>query len=84
LAKFLLVAEKDPSSSPQRENIKKDDTFIVNFGENKNLNAIIGAGDILPATVSQIKINGVEGERRYIPRPGYYDVKTGKIDFKNF
>ena len=25
-----------------------------------------------------MKINGVEGERKYAPRPGYYDIKTGR------
>lgn len=50
----------------------------MNFGDSKNINDIIGAGDLLPPTVNRVKINGIEGERKSTPRPGYYDVKTGK------
>lgn len=74
----MLVPEKDSFSTVSRDTLKSMDSFIVNFGENKNLNNVIGAGDILPATVSRVKINGVEGERKNTQRPGYYDVKTGK------
>lgn len=78
LVKFLLVPEQDSFSQVSRETLKEQNTFTVNFGENKNINHIIGAGDILPPTVGHVKINGVEGERKYTPRPGYYDLKTGK------
>ncbi|MFA6090403.1 MAG: transglycosylase SLT domain-containing protein [Candidatus Gracilibacteria bacterium] len=78
LAKLLLVPEKDSFATVSRETLKSTDSFIVNFGESKNINNIIGAGDILPASVSRVKINGVEGERKNTQRPGYYDVKTGK------
>jgi hypothetical protein len=74
----LLVPEKDSFATVSRETLKSTDSFIVNFGESKNINNIIGAGDILPASVSRVKINGVEGERKNTQRPGYYDVKTGK------
>ena len=52
----------DPTISTNREFIEKGEhkSFIVNFGESKHINNVIGAGDILPPTVSQIKINGVE------------------------
>ena len=33
-----------------------------------------GAGDIFPATVRQVEINGVKAERGNNPRPGYYDA----------
>lgn len=70
----------DPTKSTTRDFIEKGEhkSFIVNFGEGKNINNVIGAGDILPPTVNRIRINGVEGERKYVPRPGYYDMKTGK------
>ena len=44
----------------------------MNFGANKSLNTNIGAGDILPDDISTVKINGIEGIRKNIPRPGYY------------
>lgn len=78
LANLLLVPKNDPTASVSRDTLKESESFIVNFGENKNINHIIGAGDILPPTVSQVRINGVEGERKYDPRPGYYELKTGK------
>jgi len=28
--------------------------------------------------VKHVKINGVDGERKNVPRPGYYDMKNGK------
>lgn len=81
LSNLLLVpVGVDPTKSTNRDFIEKGEhkNFIVNFGEGKNINDVIGAGDVLPPTVSRIKVNGVEGERRYNPRPGYYDIKTGK------
>ncbi|MDD5377429.1 MAG: transglycosylase SLT domain-containing protein [Candidatus Gracilibacteria bacterium] len=81
LANLLLVpVGVDPTKSTNHDFIEKGEhkNFIVNFGESKNINAVIGAGDILPPIVSRIKINGVEGERKYSPRPGYYDIKTGR------
>ncbi len=81
LANLLLVpVGVDPTKSTNKDYIEKGEhkNFIVNFGESKNINNVIGAGDVLPATVSRVKINGVEGERKYFPRPGYYEVKTGK------
>ena len=32
----------------------------------------------MPPTVVRVNINGVEGERRYVSRSGYYDIKTGR------
>jgi len=75
LANLFLVTDTNPTSSVSRDAIKEKDNFIVNFWENKNINAVIGAGDILPPTVSRVRINGVEGERKHFPRPGYYDAK---------
>lgn len=75
LANLFLVTDTNPTGSVLRDTIKEKDSFVVNFWENKNINAVIGAGDILPPTVSHVRINGVEGERKYHPRPGYYDAK---------
>jgi len=79
LANLLLVPENNPTGSVSRDAIKEKDSFIVNFGENASINAITGAGDILPPTVSQVKItsakypNGIVAERRNSQRPGYYN-----------
>ena len=78
LANLLLVPKNDPTGSVSRDSMKEMDSFIVNFGESKNINMVIGAGDILPPTVNHININGIEGERKNTPRPGYYNVKTGR------
>jgi len=90
LANLLLVPKHDPTGSVSRDSMKESDSFIVNFGENKDgknkIDNIIGAGDILPSTVKSVKINGVEGERKDFPtkdfpdvrRPGYYNVVTKK------
>ncbi|MDP2104076.1 MAG: hypothetical protein Q8K26_04100, partial [Candidatus Gracilibacteria bacterium] len=75
LANLFLVTDTNPTGSVSRDTLKETDSFIVNFGENKSVNAVIGAGDILPPTVSRARINGVEGERKHFPRPGYYDAK---------
>lgn len=71
----MLVPENNPTASVSRDAIKEKDSFIVNFGENKQVDNTIGAGDILPPTITKILVNGVEGERRNAPRPGYYDAK---------
>lgn len=83
LANLLLVpVGTDPTKSTNRDFIEKGEhkNFIVNFWENKDgkndIDNIIGAGDILPPTVSRIRVNGVEGERKIPPevkRPGYYN-----------
>ncbi|NDK19344.1 transglycosylase SLT domain-containing protein [Candidatus Gracilibacteria bacterium] len=78
LANLLLVPKNDPTGSVSRDSMKEMDSFIVNFGESKNINMVIGAGDILPPTVNHININGIEGERKNTPRPGYYNIKTGR------
>ncbi|MDD2891694.1 MAG: transglycosylase SLT domain-containing protein [Candidatus Gracilibacteria bacterium] len=72
LANLLLVPKNNATGSVSRDTIQKTDMFIVNFGENKAINNTTGAGDILPPNVNKIKINGVEGERLYTPRTGYY------------
>ena len=62
LVKLLLVPEKDSSALVSRDTLKEKDSFIVNFGENKSINAVTGAGDILPPTVCQVKITTTKGE----------------------
>ncbi len=79
LANLLLVSDTNPTGSVTRDAIKEKDKFIVNFGESKNINNVIGAGDILPPTVNQVKIiskkypEGIIATRWYDQRPGYYD-----------
>ncbi|MDD2486943.1 MAG: hypothetical protein PHS92_01050 [Candidatus Gracilibacteria bacterium] len=82
LSKFLLVRDGNATGKVSEKDIKENDKFIVNFGENQNMNNIIGAGDILPYEVNSIKINGVEGIRRNMPRPGYYEaLPNGKFRY---
>lgn len=79
LTKLLLVPEKDSFAQVSREALKETDSFIVNFWENKDVNNIIGAGDILPLTVRQVRLttdkypNGIVADRRDTPRPWYYN-----------
>lgn len=87
LANLLLVpVGVDPTKSTNRDYIEKGEhkSFIVNFGESKDLKNAIGAGDILPTTVNTIMVNGKIGIRMDMPtkeypdvkRPGYYDIVT--------
>lgn len=75
IAGLTLVRESNPAEAANSSAMKSGDTFIVNFGGNKDIAQKIGAGDILPAQVTKVTINGVQCERRNIPRPGYYDIK---------
>lgn len=73
IASLTLVSETNPSQPANSSEMKKDDKFVVNFGGNQSLARKIGAWDILPPEVTKVKINGVDCERRNIPRPGYYN-----------
>ncbi len=75
IANLTLIDEKNPDKEIKSSEIQEWNTFIVNFGGNTSLRDRTGAGDILPANVKKISINGVECERRNTPRPGYYDAK---------
>lgn len=72
IANLVLVDTKNPEKEIQSSAIKETDVFTVNFWANKSLDRRTGAGDILPANIRTIKINGIECERRNSPRPGYY------------
>ncbi len=53
----------------------------VNFGQNRALDQIIGAGDILPMRfVESVQINGQEGTRKGEPRPWYYTSQGEYLD----
>lgn len=67
--------KENPDTAVKSNELKSGDSFTVNFGSNASLRDRTGAGDILPPTVKNIRINGVECERKNIPRPGYYDAK---------
>lgn len=75
IARLTLVQQSNPAEPANSSTMKRGDTFIVNFGGNKDLKEKTGAGDILPAQVTKVTINGVHCERRNEPRPGYYDEK---------
>lgn len=75
LSQLLLVREFG-GEKVNRDNIKRGDKFIVNFGKNQAAHNIVGAGDIFPMDkVYKIKVNGIEGTRGYSPRPGFYNGK---------
>jgi len=75
IANLTLVDESSPDKEIKSSEIKQWDRFTVNFGDNKSLRDRTGAGDILPANIRTITINGVVCERKNTPRPGYYDAK---------
>ncbi len=75
IASLTLVNKENPDTAVKSNELKSGDSFTVNFGSNASLRDRTGAGDILPPTVKNIRINGVECERKNTPRPGYYDAK---------
>ena len=70
----LTLVYKNKTDIVSTEKMAENDEFVVNFGGNMSLAQKTGAGDILPATVRQVEINGVKAERGNNPRPGYYDA----------
>lgn len=75
ITNLTLINDVNPDKEIISSEIIKGDKFIVNFGNNLSLRDRTGAGDILPANIRKISINGVECERRNTPRPGYYNEK---------
>ncbi len=75
IANLTLINTKNPEVEVKSSELKSGDSFTVNFGNNPSLRDQTGAGDILPASVRKIIINGIECERSNKPRPGYYDIK---------
>ena len=75
VANLTLINNKNPDTEVKSNELKSGDSFTVNFGSNTSLRDRTGAGDILPPSVRNIKINGVDCERKNTPRPGYYDTK---------
>ena len=72
---LVLTYENSTNQEVSSETMKAGDIFVVNFWDNQSLQYRMGAGDILPAEVKTVKINGVVCERKNTPRPGYYDEK---------
>ncbi len=72
IASLLLVPTDNPLGVVDGGKIEKGQKFTVNFGENKSISRSLGAGDILPATVQKISVNGKVGIYANSPRPGYY------------
>ncbi len=75
IASLTLVNNQNADLEVKSNELKSGDSFTVNFGSNPSLRDRTGAGDILPPSVRNIKINGVECERKNTPRPGYYDAQ---------
>ncbi len=81
IASLVLIYQQN-TEVPTTSTIKQNDVFTVNFGDNKHLNAQIWAGDILPWTVKEVRINGKIGTRKEEPRPGYYFTQeSGKVEY---
>lgn len=92
IARYLLTDEEwdevnlDSSNIDQHKNKK----LLVNFGNNKSINASIGLGDILPYEAKRVEVTkpnwevviGIlwsEDSRKWRrERVGYYDESTGK------
>ncbi len=70
----LTLVYKNKTDTVSTEKMSENEEFVVNFGGNMSLAQKTGAGDIFPATVRQVEINGVKAERGNNPRPGYYDA----------
>jgi hypothetical protein len=78
LAPLLLADTLNPLAVVRSEGLKIGQNLTVNYGENKALHNSIGLGDILPLSVTRVRINGVEAVRMSLPRPGYYVPESGK------
>ena len=69
---FLIGWDKQVT----KDTINIWDSFVVNFGWNKELNKFIWAGDLLPIDkIDKVIINWVEWERKLNPRPWYYSAE---------
>lgn len=73
----MTLVQKNSGIAISGSSIAEGSEFLVNFWENKYLARRTGAGDILPATVREVEINGVKWVRGNNPRPGYY-TDSGK------
>ena len=73
LYSYLLIDNDGWLGPVKWEDLQAGKVFQVNFGQNENMKSSIGAGDILPAEVDSIEVNGKKWERKNIGgRPGYY------------
>ncbi|NRH20449.1 transglycosylase SLT domain-containing protein [Candidatus Gracilibacteria bacterium] len=97
IANFLLTNDEGNEIDLTNTNADsfKNKSLLVNFGANKNINASIGLGDILPYEVKKVEVTKPNGEkiigtlgsndsragRR--ERVGYYDEKGKYIAIYN-
>lgn len=72
ISSVLLTKEGDPLARVDNSTLAAGDKLVVNFGENKSLHNSLGLGNILPAEVLKVRVNGIEGIRKNSPKPGYY------------
>ena len=64
----LTLVYKNKTDTVSTEKMSENEEFVVNFGGNMSLAQKTGAGDIFPATVRQVEINGIKAERGNNPR----------------
>ena len=76
LFEYLFVKKGWDLNPIKLADLKQNEEFTVNFWVNKYMKESVGAGDILPAEISEIEINGKKGQRKNIwGRPWYYALE---------
>jgi hypothetical protein len=81
IAQFLLTDEEGDEVNLTGTNTEtfKNKKLLINFGENKSLNASIGLGDILPYTVKKVEITDKNGKTT-VGTLGSKDSRKGRRD----
>ena len=81
LYEYLLFNTNGSLSPTKKEDLKAWEEFWVNFWVNKYMKDSVGAGDILPAEVTEVEINGKRAQRKNIwGRPGYYAARMKTVE----
>jgi hypothetical protein len=83
LYEYLLFNTNGSLSPTKKEDLKAWEEFWVNFWVNKYMKDSVGAGDILPAEVTEVEINGKRAQRKNIwGRPGYYALEWKRWNYR--
>lgn len=83
LYEYLLFNTNGSLSPTKKEDLKVWEEFWVNFWVNKYMKDSVGAGDILPAEVTEVEINGKRAQRKNIwGRPGYYALEWKRWNYR--
>lgn len=81
IAKFLLTDDQGDIVELDNKNIEtfRNKTLLINFGDNRSINASIGLGDILPYEVKKVEITDKYGKIT-IGTLGSKDSRKGRRD----